>query len=67
MPALRRNTMKSGNRDKVEGTFHELKGKAKEAAGRVTDNPNLETEGTVEKIGGQVQRNIGRVKKAFGK
>jgi hypothetical protein len=28
-----RNAMKSGTKDKAEGAFHELKGKAKEVAG----------------------------------
>ena len=38
--------MKSSIRDKAEGTFHEAKGKVKEMAGKITDNP---------KIGGQRQ------------
>jgi uncharacterized protein YjbJ (UPF0337 family) len=37
--------MKSGNRDKAEGKFHEVKGKAKEIAGKLSDNPKLEGEG----------------------
>ena len=52
--------MKSSIRDKVEGTFHHVMGKAKELAGRVTDNPKLEAEGAVEKIGGQIRKNIGK-------
>ena len=59
--------MKSSLKDKAEGTFHELKGKAKEIAGKVTDNPKLEAEGTGEKIAGKVQEKIGQVKKVFGK
>ena len=59
--------MKSSLKDKAEGTFHELKGKAKEIAGKVTDNPKLEAEGTGEKIAGKVQEKIGQVKKLFGK
>jgi uncharacterized protein YjbJ (UPF0337 family) len=63
----RRNTMKSSIRDKTEGTFHEVKGKAKEMAGKLGDNPELEAEGTNEKIAGKVQQGIGKVKKVLGK
>jgi uncharacterized protein YjbJ (UPF0337 family) len=59
--------MKSSIRDKAEGTFHQVKGKAKEIAGKLSDNPKLEVEGTVEKIAGKVQEKIGQVKKVWGK
>lgn len=59
--------MKSGNRDKAEGTFHEVKGKVKETAGKLSDNPKLEGEGTGEKLAGKVQKKLGQVKKIFGK
>jgi len=63
----RRKTMKSSTKDKAEGTFHELKGKVKEVAGKLSDNPKLEAEGTGEKIAGKVQEKIGQVKKVLGK
>ena len=59
--------MKSSTNDKVKGTFHKAKGKAKEMAGRITDNPKLETEGKAEKIAGKVQEKIGQVKGVLGK
>ena len=59
--------MKSSIRDKAEGTFHEAKGKVKEVAGKLSDNPKLESEGTGEKIAGKVQEKIGQVKKVFGR
>jgi uncharacterized protein YjbJ (UPF0337 family) len=59
--------MKSSMKDKVKGTFHEAKGKVKEIAGKITDNPKLEAEGTSEKIAGKVQEKIGQVKKVLGK
>ena len=62
-----RNAMKSSTKDKAEGTFHELKGKVKEVAGKLSDNPKLEAEGTGEKIAGKIQEKIGQVKKVFGK
>jgi uncharacterized protein YjbJ (UPF0337 family) len=59
--------MKSSTKDKVEGTFHEVKGKVKEMAGEISDNPKLEAEGTDEKVAGKVQEKIGQVKKVLGK
>ena len=59
--------MKSSIRDKAEGTFHEAKGKVKEVAGQLSDNPELEAEGIDEKIAGEVQEKVGRVKKLLGK
>ncbi len=59
--------MKSSTRDKIEGTAHEAKGKLKEVAGKVVGNPNLQDQGTAEKVAGKVQRKVGDVKKVFGK
>ncbi|PKN12199.1 MAG: CsbD family protein [Deltaproteobacteria bacterium HGW-Deltaproteobacteria-4] len=59
--------MKSSMKDKAEGTLHELKGKVKEVAGKITDNPKLQAEGTGEKLAGKVQKKVGDVKKAVGK
>ena len=59
--------MKSGTQDQAEGKFHKVKGKIKELAGELSDNPTLEAEGTDEKIAGIVQEKIGQVKKVFGK
>ena len=59
--------MKSGTRDKAEGKFHQLKGKVKEVAGDLTDNPKLEAEGIGEKMVGHAQENMGKVKKVWGK
>jgi uncharacterized protein YjbJ (UPF0337 family) len=62
----RKNTMKSSTKDQAEGTFHQIKGKIKEVAGELSDNPKLEAEGTGEKIAGKVQEKIGQVKKVLG-
>ena len=59
--------MKSGTQDQVEGTFHKIKGKVKEIAGELSDDPKLEAEGTGEKLAGKVQEKIGQVKKVLGK
>ena len=59
--------MKSGKRDEAEGKWHKVKGKNKEVAGKLNDDPELEAEGTNEKIAGNVQEKIGQVKKVVGK
>jgi uncharacterized protein YjbJ (UPF0337 family) len=59
--------MKSSMKDKVKGTFHKAKGKVKEMAGKITDNPKLEAKGKDEKIAGKAQEKIGQVKKVLGK
>jgi uncharacterized protein YjbJ (UPF0337 family) len=59
--------MKSSTKDQAQGAFHQVKGKAKEIAGKLSDNPKLEDEGTGERIAGKVQEKIGQVKKVVGK
>ena len=59
--------MKSSTKDQAEGTFHTLKGKLKEIAGKLGDNPKLEAEGIGEKMAGKGQEKIGQVKKVLGK
>ena len=59
--------MKSSTQDKAEAMFHKIEGNVKEVAGKISDNPKLETEGTVEKINGRVQEKVGQVKKVWGK
>ncbi|HSL52669.1 MAG TPA: CsbD family protein [Candidatus Deferrimicrobiaceae bacterium] len=58
--------MKQSTKDKAKGRFHEVKGKIKEKVGRATNNPDLEAEGQVEKMGGKVQKKIGQVEKTLG-
>lgn len=59
--------MKSSMKDRAKGTFHEMKGKVKEVAGRLSDNPKLEAEGIAEKVAGKVQVKFGQAKKVLGK
>jgi uncharacterized protein YjbJ (UPF0337 family) len=63
----RRSTMKSGTKDQAEGKFHKMKGKAKEIAGRIGRDSDLEAEGKGERLAGKVQEKIGQVKKVLGK
>jgi uncharacterized protein YjbJ (UPF0337 family) len=50
------------NKDQVKGRVEEAKGKVKETAGRVVGNPDLEDRGTVQKVGGNLQKNYGDLK-----
>ncbi len=59
--------MKPSTKDQAEGTFHEVKGKVKEVAGKLSKKPLLEAEGKVEKVAGKAQEKIGQVEKALGK
>jgi uncharacterized protein YjbJ (UPF0337 family) len=61
------NKMKPSTRNEIAGKVHEVKGKAKEKVGQLTNDPNLETEGLGEKIAGKVQKKIGRVEKVLEK
>jgi uncharacterized protein YjbJ (UPF0337 family) len=62
-----RKQMNPSAKDQIEGKFHEVKGKIKEMAGHVVNNPNVEAEGKVEKLGGKVQKKMGQVEKVFEK
>jgi uncharacterized protein YjbJ (UPF0337 family) len=59
--------MKQSTKDKAKGKFHEVKGAVKETVGRATNDPDLEAEGQVEKVGGKVQKKIGQVEKVLEK
>ena len=61
------NKMKSSTENEIAGKVHEVKGKIKEKAGQLTNDPDLEAEGIGEKIGGTAQKKIGQVKKVLGK
>jgi uncharacterized protein YjbJ (UPF0337 family) len=62
----RRKQMKPSTKDQIEGKLHEVKGKIKEKAGQVTNNPDLEAEGQAENLGGKIQKKVGQIKKVFG-
>jgi uncharacterized protein YjbJ (UPF0337 family) len=59
--------MKDSTKDKIEGAGHELKGALKEKAGQLTNNPNLQDEGTGEKIAGKIQKKVGDLEKVIEK
>ena len=59
--------MKESTKDEIQVKLHEAKGKIKEKAGQMTNDPNLEAEGTDEKVGGKIQNKVGQIKKVFEK
>lgn len=59
--------MKTSTKDQAEGAFHEVRGKVKEIAGILSDNPKLEIKGINEKIAGKIQKKVGQIKKVLGK
>jgi uncharacterized protein YjbJ (UPF0337 family) len=59
--------MKSSNHDNAEGTWHQVKGKIKEIAGKAVGKRDLENEGKAENVGGKVQEKIGEIKEVVGK
>jgi uncharacterized protein YjbJ (UPF0337 family) len=50
------------DKDRVEGSLQQAKGKVKEVAGKVTGDAKLEGEGKAEKTAGKVQNAVGGVK-----
>ena len=53
--------------DKFEGKADELKGKMKETTGRAIDNEQMEGEGRLEKVKGDLKQAAEKVKDAFKK
>lgn len=52
--------------DKAKGLGNELAGNIKQAAGRATNNPELEAEGIAQERKGEAQNLKGKVKGALG-
>lgn len=48
------------DKNRTEGTKHEIKGATKEAVGKVTGNHSRELSGNIEKNAGKVQKEIGK-------
>ena len=59
--------MKPSSENQIAGKVHEVKGRIKEKAGRLTNDPDLEGEGIGEKIAGTIQKKIGQVQKVIEK
>ena len=53
-----------GTGDKIDNKAEVLKGKAKEAAGRATDDPELEAEGRADQAKGNLKQGGEKIKDA---
>ena len=53
------------DKDRVEGAATNIKGKIKEAAGNVTGDAKLKSEGKADQVAGKVQNAIGGAKDAI--
>jgi len=54
------------NRDELEGKAEAFKGKVKQAAGDLTDNPDLHDEGVADEVEGQTRDAFGRARRKVG-
>jgi uncharacterized protein YjbJ (UPF0337 family) len=59
--------MNPSTKDQIQGKMHELKGKVKEKAGQLTNDPDLTAEGQAEKLGGKVQKKVGQIERVLEK
>jgi uncharacterized protein YjbJ (UPF0337 family) len=50
------------DKDRVEGSVEQAKGKVKEVAGKVTGDSKLEGEGKADQVAGKIQNTIGGIK-----
>ena len=57
--------MEPSTNDEIRCMLHKLKGKAKQQAGEVLGNPDLEAEGQGEQLAGTAQRKVGQIEKGF--
>jgi uncharacterized protein YjbJ (UPF0337 family) len=64
---MRRKQMKPSTKDRIKGKFHEVKGKVKEKAGQLINNPDVKSEGRSENLAGKIRKKIGQVKDVFEK
>jgi uncharacterized protein YjbJ (UPF0337 family) len=50
------------DKDRIEGSIEQAKGKTKEVAGKITGDSKLEGEGKAQKTAGKIQNAVGGIK-----
>jgi uncharacterized protein YjbJ (UPF0337 family) len=50
------------NKDRIEGSLEQAKGKVKEVAGKATGDAKLEGEGKAQQVAGKIQNAVGGAK-----
>jgi uncharacterized protein YjbJ (UPF0337 family) len=53
------------DKDRIEGSAEQAKGKVKEVAGKITGDSKLESEGKADKAAGKLQNAVGGLKDAL--
>ena len=54
------------NKDEAEGKAKKIKGKVKDKAGELINDPELESEGEADRVEGEVQDTFGKVRRKSG-
>ncbi len=54
------------NRDEREGKSENLKGRVKEATGALLDDENLQKEGADQRAAGELQEDVGKLRRKAG-
>lgn len=52
------------NKERIEGSLDQAKGKVKEVTGKVTGDAKLETEGKADQVKGKIKNTVGGMKDA---
>lgn len=52
------------DKDRIEGSAEQAKGKVKEVTGKVAGDSKLENEGKADQVAGKVQNTVGGIKDA---
>ena len=53
------------DKDRIEGSAEQIKGKVKEVAGKATGDTKLESEGKADQVAGKIQNTVGGLKDAL--
>ncbi|MCU1266992.1 MAG: hypothetical protein JWM21_3310 [Acidobacteria bacterium] len=54
------------NKDEIKGKFDQVKGEIKEKAGHAFNDPDLESEGTTDRAGGEIREGFGTARRKVG-
>jgi len=54
------------NKDELKGKFDQVKGRAKQEVGDMTNDPNLVDEGVADQTGGELREGFGKAKRKVG-
>jgi uncharacterized protein YjbJ (UPF0337 family) len=53
------------NKDRIEGSMEQAKGKVKEVTGKITGDSKLEIEGKADQVAGKMKSTVGGIKDAI--